>query len=329
MNAIEIIDTLSPAAVFGIPGGIEGILSKIETEVRGTIIDTSTPAGREAAKSLAYKVARSKTALDDMGKNLVADIKAKAGAIDAERRTIRDRLDALKDEVRKPVTDWEAAEERRVRDHEQAIVAMIEAATLIPSASPSFIRERINTVATLCTRQWEEFHERADQAATDALHRLNDALELAEQRERDAAELAELRRLKAERDARDQAEAEAKAKAERAKQEAEERAEIERRRAEQIERDKKEIAERAAAKAVEDERRRVAGEEARKAAEQAEKERQERRRQENAKHREKVNTKIANAMLEVIEREASPEDAVRAIINAIAAGDIPHVSINY
>src|ERR1700676_4896268 len=104
MNALVIIDTdaLTPATVFA-PGGVEGILSKIETEVRAIDRDISTPDGRENVKSLAYKVARSKTALDEMGKELVSGIKTQAATIDAERRTIRDRLDALKEEVRGPL----------------------------------------------------------------------------------------------------------------------------------------------------------------------------------------------------------------------------------
>ena len=78
MNALVTIDTLTPATVF-VPGGVEAIVSKLETEVRSIKTDISTDAGRKEIASIAYKVARSKTALDDMGKNLVADIKAQAG----------------------------------------------------------------------------------------------------------------------------------------------------------------------------------------------------------------------------------------------------------
>src|SRR5690348_15385756 len=111
MNALVSIDisTLTPATVFA-PGGMEGIISKLEAEVRAIDRDISTPEGREAVKSLAYKVARSKTALDEMGKELVAGIKKQAGAIDADRKLARDRLDALKEEVRGPLTAWEEAE---------------------------------------------------------------------------------------------------------------------------------------------------------------------------------------------------------------------------
>ena len=70
---------LTPAVVF-VPGGVDKIIGQIEAEVRAVKTDISTKAGREAIGSLAYKVARSKTALDDMGKALAADWKARAAA---------------------------------------------------------------------------------------------------------------------------------------------------------------------------------------------------------------------------------------------------------
>ena len=40
-------------------------------------------------------------------------LKALPKQIDESRRIVRERLDALKDEVRKPLTDWENAESAR------------------------------------------------------------------------------------------------------------------------------------------------------------------------------------------------------------------------
>src|SRR5882724_789698 len=104
MNALVVIETLTPA-VYSQPNGIETLIANLEAKVRGVPTDISTPAGRVAIKSLAYQISRSKTALDDMGVALVADLKKQTGAVDAERKKVRDRLDALRDEVRKPVDD--------------------------------------------------------------------------------------------------------------------------------------------------------------------------------------------------------------------------------
>ena len=76
---------------------------------------------------MAYKVARSKTALDEQGKELVGAIKKQSGEIDAERKRVRDELDALKDEVRKPLTDWENAEKERVAAQEAALAEIADA----------------------------------------------------------------------------------------------------------------------------------------------------------------------------------------------------------
>jgi chromosome condensin MukBEF complex kleisin-like MukF subunit len=62
---------------------------------------------------MAHKVARSKTYIDNAGKDLVTELKALPKQIDESRRIVRERLDALKDEVRRPLTEWEQAEESR------------------------------------------------------------------------------------------------------------------------------------------------------------------------------------------------------------------------
>lgn len=113
-GALVVLGTLTPQIVFGDPGSVDAILEKIRAEVRGTKRDISTKTGRDQVRSTAYKIARSKTLLDNMGKDLVADLKAKTGAIDAERRRIRDELDALQEEFRKPLTDLKRPKRREL-----------------------------------------------------------------------------------------------------------------------------------------------------------------------------------------------------------------------
>jgi colicin import membrane protein len=313
-KALAIFADLTPDKVYT-PGGVDTILAKITDEVRKTVIDVSTRAGRDAANSLAYKVARSKTLLDDMGKELVADWKSKAALVDAERKTIRDRLGALKDEVKKPVDEWEQAEADRVAAHLNAIVAIEELARFDVEPGSAEITGRLDLLRRRDVRDYQEFAEQADAACKVTIDRLAEMQAAAVKREADAAELETLRAEKAERDARDQAEAEAKARAERIAKDAEEVAERARVRAEQIEREK----EAAAASAIEQERRRVA-------AAQAAEEAAERKRQANAKHRAKIHREITLALSEVLTGNA---DEAAALIEAIAAGRIPHVSITY
>lgn len=353
MNALVTIDTLTPAVVFA-PGGVEAIVSKLETEVRSIKTDISTEGGRKAVASLAYKVARSKTALDDMGKDLVADLKAQAGKIDAERRTIRDRLDALKDEVRKPLTDWENAEKGRVDAHEQALTSIMQAAQLGPDMDQAAIRERLEAIGKLAQRDWQEFSARATATMDEVRKVLDAALAAAVKRQQEAAELARLRAEQAAREqkereeriareAAERAKAEAEAKAKREAEEATAKAEAERKRvekeraeaiaraeradaerkaaAERAERQAKEAAEQAErdrVAAVEAERKRIADAKAREQAEAA-------KREADTKHRAKVN----NAAVAALVAGGLAEDAAKLAVTLIAKKQVPAISITY
>jgi len=350
MNAIVTLDSilepsqaLTPAALFG-TGQIETIVSAIESQVRAEAYDVTTPEGRERIKSVAYKIARSKTTLDEIGKEHVADIKAKSAAIDKERKTLRDRLDALKDEVRKPVTDWEQAEANRVSGHENALVVIIQAPTILAgksSAEISAVKEQLEAMAG---RDWQEFGDRAVAAFAEIMPKICNMRDAALQAEADAAELAELRRLKADREeadrkaATEKAAREEAARAEEWRRQREEQAqrdleraveiarEEERQRAEQSRIEAEQRAEREKAAAIEAERRRQEQEARDAAAKKAAEEAAERKRQENARHRAKVRASVREAFLKHTVVDAADVDR---IIETIANGLIPHVSITY
>jgi len=107
-------------------GKVDPLIEEITKKAKELVPDTSTGKGRDAIKSMAYKVTRSKTYLDDLGKQLVADKKAEIKKVEASRKIIRDKLDALRDKVKKPLTDWEVAEEKRKA--EEALKAEINQA---------------------------------------------------------------------------------------------------------------------------------------------------------------------------------------------------------
>lgn len=330
------IKVLTPEIVFA-PGGVDEILGKIENEVRSFKGDISTLGGRNAIASMAYKVARSKTALDDLGKQLVSDWKAKASAVDAERRTIRERLDTLKDEVRKPLTDWENANALRIEGHEKALLdiqALLDFGGEQPTVTQ--LRERLDILAARPEREWEEFSQRGLEAEASAAMRLSRLLKDAVAREAEAAELVRLRaenaaREQKERDERiaaaaaEQARIAAETKARREADELATRAVLERQRmareaAEAVakaERAAKESA-RQAAQAIENERQRVAMEKARETAETA-------KREANKRHRAKINNEVLAALV----RAGLSEPAGKTVIELIASGNCPHVKIQY
>lgn len=351
---LAVVKPLTAQMVF-VPGGVDDILNKITNEVRAHKPDISTEAGRAAIASLAYKVARSKTALDEMGKGLVTEWKAKAGAVDAERRTIRDRLDSLKDEVRKPLTDWENADKLRIEAHEKAIQDL-QALLDFGGEEPTVLQlqHRIDILAARPDRQWDEFAQRGAEARAFVGNRLFDLHAAAVTRE---AERAELERLRAEQIAREQKErddriaaeaaerariaAEAKAKAE--AEEAAARTEQERQRlqrekdAERERAERAEIAAREAAEKAERDRKaaEAKAERDRIAAVEAEQKRHAdilaaekaatAKREADKKHRAKIN----NEVLAALAQAGISEPDGKTIIGLIASGNCPHVKISY
>lgn len=351
---------LVPAEVFA-PGGVRALLDKIEREVRAVRTDISTPAGRDQVRSLAYKVARSKTALDAMGKGLTDEWRARTDAVNAERRAIRERLDALAEDVRRPLTAWEQAEKDRVAGHERALAAMVEAPGYGQAETSADLSLRLEWLRNQPRRDWQEFAARAADTLAAEIERTERLLVAAQKREAEAAELARLRAEEAERArqeaARQQAEREARIAAEaaeRAQRQAEERAahaaraaaeqaEAERRAAERQRREAEERAARAEAAAAEAERRaeatrvaaaekaerdRIAAVEAERArvaqAEEAARQAEAARAADRA-HRGRINKAAADALVAL----GLPDDLARQVVTAIVAGSVPAVSIRY
>jgi len=258
---------------FASPDTMDEILARIEATAKSEVADVETKKGRAAIKSLAYKIARSKTALDHAGKELNAEARKQIEAVDAERRKVREKLDELAATVRKPLTEWEEAEAARVNAHQQAIAAL--AKPEVNDHSPSDeIRTAISEIeAVEIGENFEEFYVLAKEARDKSLDRLRTALEFAEEREafarereelaRKQRELEEQQRQAAEREAQERAEAEARRKADEEARLAAER------RAEEAERARVEAEERAKREAEAAERARIEAEAREKAHQEA------------------------------------------------------------
>lgn len=205
VTALATIEQLTPMQLFA-PGNLDSILEQIKAKVRGMDSDISTPEGRKAIASTAYKISRTKTFIDDRRLDLVADKKRAIAAIDSEGKRMRDELDALRDEVRKPLTDWEDAEKARVAKHECRInsICTISVSNFTKLSSVDLAEAELDR---LWDHNFEEFSKRASHAREVV------ALYLKSERERitrEAAEHAEGQRLKAEREEKERVEREAK-----------------------------------------------------------------------------------------------------------------------
>ncbi len=348
MTELAIIETLTPA-VFIEEGRLDKVIEDIKSRVANFNGDITTAKGRDEIKSFAFRIAKSKTALDNLGKECVEDWKKQSKVVDAERRRIWDIMEAMQKDVRKPVTDWEQAEETRVVNLKGRI-NNLGVPTYIAGGSDKIKQILADIEATVIDESFEELQEIAAQTKAATIITLQSEIAAAEKREADAAELAELRRLAEERAQKDRDEAIRKEAAERATREAEEKAKAEREAAEKreadakaeaarkekeaklaaenaakeaaekiqkAEREKKEAEERAA-RAVEDERKKVAAENARVLAEEA-------KRDADKAHRRRVNSLIMTAFMNA----GLTEDAAKTALKAIGTGIIPNIKLTY
>ena len=225
---IAVIDNTAIAQAFATPSGIDVLIQRIKSEASAEVPDLTTKKGRDRIASLAYKVSKTKTLVDDFGKELVAEEKKRLALIDADRKKWRDECDKLRDEIRKPLTDWEQAEADRIQRHKDAIQKLRELSAPAMGTDSADIAALIaQAEAVTLGDHWQEFAAEAGKAKDETLAILRFNLQRRQQYESEQAELA---RLRAEAARREQEDADRRA-AEQARLAAE-RAEFDRQQAE-------------------------------------------------------------------------------------------------
>lgn len=323
-------------AVFASTEKVDEVLERIATAARAHVPDLSTVGGRKAVASVANKVARSKTALDDAGSSLVAEKRRDIQAVDAERRRIRTFLDDLKAEVRAPLTKWEADEEARVASLAARLHEIEPQENPFGDTAASLHAEIVRIFAIAIDDTWQERLGEAAQRKDAALADLRAKMAAAEKREAEQEELARLRADAAAREKAEREAAEAKFRAEMEAAAEEERA----RRAAQVERDREEAAakaaeaarvqaereaavkveaaQRAQREAEEREQRAIETERRRAAEERRREEEAEKRRAADAATRARVRREIISALT-----GKTPDQ----IADLIIAGRVPHIRL--
>ena len=215
---------------------LDGLYNVVETKARALVADVTTKEGVSQIKSTARQIASIKKRVDDLGKDIVAELKDLPKQIDANRKKWREDMEALQDEIRKPVTEIEnrqkEIEEIRATHGKLALSCSEE------------IKAAIETIdkIELTGDKWKESLDAAAAAVKAEKGALEVMLNAALKKEAEARELEELRkkqeeaeriireqkiREEAERKAREEAEARAaaeKARLEREKAEAERKA---------------------------------------------------------------------------------------------------------
>jgi len=318
-NALVNPDTIDAAPFILDTHAFEAFYQQVALEVRSVGTDVSTKKDRDAIKSAAFKVAKCKTRCDEARKNLTADARRKIDEFNDAGKTIKDRLQNLQDEVRRPLSEWEEAETRRekaVNEAVQLLNGILAQPARLDEASDRIL-ERLNELKVMEIKQavFLEDADRVEQLRDLALSAVETALATAKQREAEAEELARLR-----------AEANARKIEEEKAQRDKEAAELEAQRAKEREEAAERAAEAAAQKARQEEREAIAREqEAREAQEKAEQEAREKKAA-NKRHQAAVTRKAINTLMQATEID---EGLAARIIEAIADDQVANVTINF
>lgn len=312
----------NPLAVFTTTNGLDPYLEQIKAEVESFSADVTTKKGQDEIRSFAHKIARSKTALDKIGKELKDQIMEQPKLIDAERRRVKDLLESWQEQVRRPLTELEEAEKARLAE----IQAKIDEITALPDllkehgATSEIITKKIDEI-TSDDFDYQELKATADASKFVAMQKLttlrDEVLKTEEEAKKAEAERIEAeKKAQAEREAQIKAGAEARAK--RKAQEAIEQAERAKAEAERKAKEAEERAEREKQEAIKAEQERVAREE--RAKEDAEA-----RRKANEHHQRKINREALDSMISA----GFDEEISRKMISAIIKGVIKNITINY
>lgn len=298
---------------------IDRLITDIRQKATSVVGDVNTVKGRGVYISMASTVRRTKTVIDDAGKALVAEMKKRPALVDASRKKVRDALDELAVDIRRPATEWEEAKarveaEEAAKKEAEALAARLEVDhEMALMMDKDFDRERADKAAE-AERQRIAHEEEIKRQAEEKAKR--EAAEQA-QREIDAAAAREREALLAkERAEREQKEAAEKADRDRIaaekKAEADKQAAInaERRKAqEEADRIRREAEEKESARLAE--QKRIAEEEARRAA--------------DVEHRRSINAAAVQALID----QGIPDDWAKACVVAIARGKVPATTIKY
>ena len=300
-------------------GGLDAYLEQIRQAVN-EVPDLTTKKGRDRVASLAAQVSRSKTAIEKPGREYLKRLKEAVRPAEAEIKRFVDACDELRDATRKPLTEWEAEQERIKA--EEAMNALHAEALAMNEEFDRQLAARIESDHEMALLMNDAFdREQADKAAEAERQRIAHEEEIKRLAAAAAAREVE-QRAQREREEAAHREAVLKAQAEQAERDriaAEQKAEADKQAAIEAERRKaQEEADRIRREAEQREQARLA-EEKRKADEQA-------RREADIKHRKAVGTEIVKALLA---NTSLTRDQAIEVLTAVKDGRIPHTGISY
>lgn len=316
---LELLEKETALSVFQSDNGLDPIIQQTKDFISSFEHDLTTGVGRKRTASLASRVAKLKVKLDNTGKELTLDWKNKAKLVDSTRKKMREELDLLKIEARKPLTEWEEeqarieAEEKAKAEAEQKAIQLEADHEIALILNDKFNLEKEKAEQERLRKEAEEV-ERQKKLEADRIAELERQAKINAEKEKQA----EIDRI--EKEARDVAE---KAKAEKAQAEKEKQ---------ELERKRIQAEERAKAEAKLAEEKRLADIEK---AKQAEIDRQKKEQERVEKDRiereanEKHTSKIKNEAYQSLLVNGIDKESAQKCVELISSNKIKNITINF
>ena len=190
------------AEVFKKPSSVKELLAQVKSMADDFKGDLTTKESRKEWSDFSKKINRSKTAVDDAGKEYVAELKALPKLIDEQRKFFRDSMDVIKNENRQPLTDWEESEKERTDTLEGNILEIINGGAYTLEVWQELpvdaMRDRLKEIKTEESKGWQEYADRARDVIATSIEQIETAITKRTAWDKEQAELEELRQLKAE-----------------------------------------------------------------------------------------------------------------------------------
>ena len=362
-TAIAPVNNAAAAAVLFDQDKFDAFYAKLKADVDAVPVDLSTKKGRDAIASVAAKVRSEKASIDKDRLRLTKEWRDNTALVNGAWNDIKERMDALAVEARKPLTEWEEAEKARIAECDAIItkLSLDGVVTLDDTAETVRLRGKAVWETEIDADRFGDKFDQAVRAKDHAVDLLKTALARLIREEEERAELERLRAAEVERAEKERAEreeheaavraaAEALAEDERraaaekaeqeriaaAQREAEERVKAEAEAAAEAERDRIQrehdealAAERRRAeeaeRAAQAERDRAAKEEADRKAEADRAAAEQAKREADQVHRTKVKTAAKQAIMSC----GADEETARKIVVAILAGEVPNIRLEF
>lgn len=333
---------------------VRAALAELKAKNAAMTFDYASTKGASAARSHIYTLRKRNADVERVRKATKAEALEFGKKVDAVAKELSGEIEAMIAVHEKPLLEIEERETARINKHQQALADLVLVPGVELPRNSIACRNLLSRIAgTLIDKSWDEFEQQARDAQGASIRVLEARLAELTKSEAEAEELKKLREIQAKRDAEDRARAAEEEQRKRdeairaaaeakAKREAEEAAEAARRKeaeaamaearrkeaeaqaAINAEREKTRQAELAVARAKQEK----ADAEAKAAREEQERKRQEQERQEAEARRQADKAHRARVMAEA-EHAIAAAGSAAAIVDAIAAGKIPHVSIKF